>query len=404
MRKLHCLISLLFILLAFKSLSQNNYLSGYIININSDTIRGYIDYFDWDNNPDEIFFKKDLNAEKNIIKPDEIKEFSVQDRFYTSKVVSLDKSSTKTDYLTDNPKTEYSKQLVFLQLLTKSDKSLYYYKDNNKEHFFIVIDNNWQLLIYKKYLKKTVINGIATAVVVENETYKGQLMVYLNNCSSIKKPINNTKYSLKSLQKLFNEYNKCTDSKVNYSIKVESLKYNFGIITGVSLTYIGLSSDYDYPIMILNNKNSIDYTVGLYADVLLPRRFNRLSLYNELLYTRYRIEGKNNSDEYHIGFDYLKLNNMIRYKYPIKSIDLFANLGFSNGYIINELNEKRSSSGYTTIALPAYKYELAFICGAGLNYKRFSGELRYDFGSGFSNVITISSHTSRYSILMGYKF
>ncbi len=38
---------------------QQNFLPGYIVSNNEDTIKGWIDYKDWEKNPDAIKFKQD---------------------------------------------------------------------------------------------------------------------------------------------------------------------------------------------------------------------------------------------------------------------------------------------------------------------------------------------------------
>src|ERR1700754_3018582 len=56
---------LAFILLPFFSIAQSNYKSGFVVNLKGDTLHGFIDYKEWDNNPGDITFKKDLKGDKS---------------------------------------------------------------------------------------------------------------------------------------------------------------------------------------------------------------------------------------------------------------------------------------------------------------------------------------------------
>jgi hypothetical protein len=61
-------------------------------------------------------------------------------------------------------------------------KNLYYYSDKRgKQHFYIGKAPDFELLIYKKYLKE----GDREKIVVENRNFIGQLNIYLQDCPSI---------------------------------------------------------------------------------------------------------------------------------------------------------------------------------------------------------------------------
>src|ERR1700760_4607439 len=44
--------------------AQSNYKTGYVLTLKGDTIHGFINYKEWDNNPTSISFKKSLNDNK----------------------------------------------------------------------------------------------------------------------------------------------------------------------------------------------------------------------------------------------------------------------------------------------------------------------------------------------------
>ena len=154
---------------------------------------------------------------------------------------------------------------------------------------------------------------------------------------------------------------------------------------------------------------------------MFPRNQARWSINNEILFSRYKVKGTHEdcrgASEYatastEIGYSYLKVNNLIRFKYPIRNLFLFFNSGISNGFAISETNslqgEFRSASASRSVrdvALKdARKYEQGLIFGSGVKYDRFSLEARYERGNGMSQYLNLRSLTERYYLLLGYRF
>jgi len=108
----------------------------------------------------------------------------------------------------------------------------------------------------------------------------------------------------------------------------------------------------------------------------------------------------------------LKMNNLVRYKYPVGPFLLFFNAGLANGFYIKETNYKRKETKFYTTnhldegeAIPFTRnHELSYILGTGLYFKRFSLEYRFEKGNGISNTTKISSKTNRNYLLLGFRF
>lgn len=124
-----------------------------------------------------------------------------------------------------------------------------------------------------------------------------------------------------------------------------------------------------------------------------------------------------NEDKYivtstELGASYLKINNLVRFKYPIGQFYLFFNGGISNGFSLGEINyKKKKSKFYSTetidedLALTEIrKYEQGYVLGTGVTYNRFSIEIRYEKGTGMSGFVDLKAPTQRYFCLIGYSF
>jgi len=307
---------------------------------------------------------------------------------------------------------------VFLQTLIKGSKSLYYYNNKwGKAQFYINNNGIFELLKNKKYY----VQREDKLVILQNKKYIGQLKIYLSDCPSIQSDINKADYSLYTFVNLFNKYYKCNQTGIEFERKIEKIKTELGLFGGISLTslsFYGLL----YPYLV-NTKfnNSTDLTTGLFIEFVLPRNQGKWSIYNELMYSSYKVSSstinfinENNYQVYFstIGLSYVKMNNFVRFKYPIKKLYIYANIGISNGLSLSETNYLKTNTIFynsnTTKESKALheirNYEQGLIYGLGVKYKNLSFEFRLEQGNGISPYKFFDVFTDKYFVLLGYKF
>lgn len=413
------IITLIFtVLIAQTSISQENYESGYLINLNGDTIHGFIDYRNWERNPDKIFFKESTDHIRSIYHPTTIQSFSVSDEIYESAIINTEENPINAYDSVPNEGYYFANDTTFLQALIKGKKSLYFYKNKRGEDkFYIKTDTSYEYLVYKKYLHRS--DG--QTGYVENKKFVGQLLIYLQDCPTIQSKLKKTEYRKKSLLNLFHAYYDCTKVEIGFQKKTEKAIAEIGITAGISLTSLMFRSEgFDY-LVNADFGLSTNFSAGLFADVILPRSQGKWSIYNELLYTTYLVTGRyenyfhaNRYTIYNteIGYSYLKIINMLRFKYPIGNYFLYINAGMSNGIAVSETNVSRAESKFfdiqNVIEAPALedtrKYEQGFIVGLGTKFKKYSLDIRYEIGNGMSQLTSLNSSTKRYYFLFGYRF
>ncbi len=399
--------------------SQENYQPGYIIDNNGKKIEGYIDYRNWNNNPDFIKFKEETNSRESIFNPTDILEFSVSSDIYESANVKIEVSPRNTSKLDDNPTPKYIEKEVFLLILYKGDKDLLMYRlAGGINHFYIRDEEKIEYLVYKKYKKilaSTPYVQKPHAVVMKNELYKGILTLYFSDCFTIQSDINNLEYTKSSITKLFDKYIECSDSKFEYIKPKETVQNKFGILAGPTITFLNLESNVDHKLLSFNGKNSYDYTLGIYSDLAFPRNFYKISWYNELAYTQYGAEATNyigiGTTEYlKFDFKFIELNSMLRYKYPIKNNYIYGNLGFSYGFPIDKKSECKSvnpTREQPTIEndfINTKNYSAGINIGGGIQFGRISGEVRYclDVSKGVFDYSIVTSNFNKLSLIIGY--
>lgn len=413
------IVILLGILCFQTTFAQENYISGEIIIQKGDTLSGFIDYRNWKKNPDKIRFKEEPDQKSIVYTPTDITAFHVEDEIYISGIVNSEISPHKTDKLHEDPTIHTEIDTTFLQTLFKGDKHLYHYKaPGGKDNFYIEQDSNLELLIYKRYVKAQRNKyGIA-----KNKKYLRQLAGYLNDCPSIHSQLENTEYKRKSLEKLYEYYYECSQSDIVFQKKREKISTEIGALAGMSLSSLAFNSSFKTVLKDVDWKKSANFSAGMFFDVILPRNQGKWSINNELMFTSYNVSGQfeenfDNEDDYSIGtiemgFSYLKLNNMVRYTYPVKTTYLYLNGGISQGIAISKTNYKETEKKfYGPVTKEEGKalndtreYEQGYLIGLGTKGQEFSFEIRFERGNGMSEYSTLSSPTTRYYFLIGYKF
>lgn len=400
------------------SFSQKNFSPGYVINLNGDTIKGYVDSKNRNVNPGKIDFKLKKDGMPIKYSPDDIKEFGVRDEIYVSAMVETEVSSDEVAIKDQDPELKIEVHKVFLQTLFKGDKYLYYYKSSSrKDNFYIKQDTIIELLRHKKYV---LYDGNEHRI-VENKKYAAQLAQYLNNCPYILSEIESTKYTYSSIEKLFISYYDCSQSEILFRKKIKQASIEKGVLFGASISSLDFSgSALDY--LIDTDFNfSTDISAGVFTDLIISGHQGRWSINNDLIFTTLSISGQHKdikaAENYTIHtteFDlsYIKMHNLLRYSYPVGKVSLFANIGMSNGFIVSESTYSRQEirlySSENTVEGKALdkirKLEQGIVFGAGTKYNKLSFEIRYERGNGISPYAYLTSTSKRYYFMLGYRF
>lgn len=411
-------ISLLFLtcFLFQSAYCQENYLAGYIVRLSGDTLHGFIDYRNWENNPAKISFKENPKSDNATYSPLTIKSFAVSDEVYQSAIVETEVSANNLDDLDRESKLKIKMDTVFLQTMIRGPKSLYYYfKKFGKPQFYIKRDAVYELLMYKKYIGRPL-------EVAENKRFIGQLTFYLQDCRAIQSKFKDLDYSKKSLENLFAAYYKSSNTNISFQKKTEKTKIQFGALVGLSEST--LKFNHTVSNTILENSNfsqSVNFSTGLFLDFILPRNNNKLSIYNELVYTSLKVNGSYNNSTTAYGtintystfeYSYLKIYNMVRYKYPVGKTFLFFNGGISSGFVIGGSNSQSQVTSYyntTNVSKSSAidqirSFEEGYTFGLGTIMGRFSFDFRYERGSGITNYQELKSISERYYFLIGIRF
>ncbi|MDD4968124.1 MAG: hypothetical protein PHT07_01715 [Paludibacter sp.] len=416
------LMTLLGLSFSMMVLSQENFVSGYIIKINGDTLKGFVDYRNWAKNPTQIRFKEGSSSEIMKYKPTQISAFGALDEIYKSAIVKVDSSNTK-ERISISPAFEFRTDTVFLQTLFQGSKSLYYYKDRyDQMNFYIFNNSQYELLEFKKYIRRDKDQHEFQGM---NMRFVGQLRLYFQDCPGVETMLKDLAYDNKSLQKVYQYYYDKTQTRTHMSRTNEKIRTEFGVVGGAGLIHLKFTSGatsqtFDY-LTKATFKNNLSLAGGLFMNVVIPRNNGKWSIYNELYFSSDISSGQytnfNNAEcyqkhEMNIGAYYVKINNMVRFKYPVSKWFCFVNAGISNGLALKVINtDHQEDRFYTQNTITDVKalddtenLEQGLLFGFGVINHKISMEIRYEGGTGMSAYPLLSSNAQRFSLLVGYKF
>lgn len=204
--RLVCIVLLLALPAAV--IAQSNYHQGYVLKNNGDTLKGYVDYREWERSPKSIEFKlSKTDKDPMEFTPQSIREFRITGmEYYISYtgIVSMD----KTEFPDIPVGLDTSKMLksIFLKQVTSGKHlTLYHQKDDTKSRFFIAATNGpiIELKYYQYYSDGS--------NVTESPRFKGQLSYYINQFDANDKSLINftarTQFVENDLQEIVDKIN-----------------------------------------------------------------------------------------------------------------------------------------------------------------------------------------------------
>jgi hypothetical protein len=222
-----------FFLLPFLSSAQTNYKPGYLITLTGDSIRGFIDYREWDSNPSSITYKKTLISGSPEEKSSQnTSAFGIDGlEYFQLFTLPLSQAQVDLNKLATHPDTTTKVEAVFLKLLAKGKYiTLYKYTDNIKARFFISGPGQTQPaeLIYNAYY-----NPDAASSVQYINRYRAQLQYaaqqYNTNSPQLGKQIANANYNEPDLIKIAQLINGSTGSSQQAGPKVSGSQWFAGL-------------------------------------------------------------------------------------------------------------------------------------------------------------------------------
>jgi hypothetical protein len=246
-------ILLIALLLPLFSLAQSNYQPGVVVTLKGDTLHGFINYSEWENNPQSILFKLDSSSSPGKLTINDIKYFNVNvghlaDYIKYDGLISTD--NTEINHLAIGRDTSFKQETIFLKVLQKGKNFVFLsYSDDQKTRYFITENpaDNPTELIFRIFYNNNEAND-RDKTIYEN-TYKSQLYEAGLKCGSmtesLKDYIKKAEYREQDIVYIASKINQVseTDLSKNNLSKPRPLNKAFAI-TAILIIGVGLVSEF----------------------------------------------------------------------------------------------------------------------------------------------------------------
>lgn len=235
MRNPVLLFSLIFFsLFTQNSLSQYDYRRGYIVDMNNDTLHGWIEFGNPKTNYKYCFFKTDSSSEAKMYTPEDLKAYIFPNqKYYISKTIKKDDKEIK----------------VFLEYLLHGIVNLYYYKDNNEGNFYYIEKEGVLTELTNTVKEIRTDKGLFTK---ESNRYIGVFKYITKEDPTLHTKIEKMNFDHKSFIEISKSYhqNVCDsfDCEIFYKKKLNDSKWVLkgGISAGLTYSKLDLKSSYEY--------------------------------------------------------------------------------------------------------------------------------------------------------------
>ncbi|CAN5187654.1 hypothetical protein BH09BAC6_BH09BAC6_19390 [soil metagenome] len=236
------------LLLPLISPAQSNFQRGFVVTLNNDTVGGYLDYQKWDNNPRQIFYKRDANAKPVKYTLKDISFFAVEDSspvLYKKYAIRISMDNTDLNHIQYGRDSSYVMDTVFLKISQMGKNvQLFSYDDNIKTRFYTAehLQDQPEELGYRIYYK----DGLASGRTVTESTYRKQLyalaLKYNVADEELKNDIERTEYKEDDLAKITAKINKISpnDPTANHPKRSKHGKLALMLAGFVVIAYVVL--------------------------------------------------------------------------------------------------------------------------------------------------------------------
>ncbi|MDZ4793134.1 MAG: hypothetical protein SGI83_02550 [Bacteroidota bacterium] len=271
--------------------AQKNFLTGYIFTSGKDTLRGEIDYRNWEYNPSRITFRSSVGATEQVFTKYELEEFVINglDR-YIKAVVLMDMNPVAINDLPSNSIDLSRMDTVLLRQLVNGDRlNLYEFVDFKSHYFIHARDGKVEELIYKLS-----IDGVGR--MVANNGFRIQLKQFLNNSVASKDQLKleGLKYESEHLAKFVSALNNPNKVSIARDLRKSKSSTQFfsggGALTG-KLGFTGLNEELNS----LRFSRTVSFLVSGGIDLYASRNMQKLFLRTELSVSGFTADGKGTS-------------------------------------------------------------------------------------------------------------
>ena len=304
----HTLI-FIFIFKSIFTFAQFNYKPGFIIDLNNDTIHGYIQSAGEIANSQNCKFKLTKFGKTKKYKPNSLKEYAITDyKRYKSKELPFKKEN----------------KLLFVNVLLDGQISLYHHYRSKNREFFLENENGTIVPLINNE-NKVIVDQMATVdkhafhayqFSLTDKLYQDSLLSYMTECKKVTNHIYNVNYNEKSLLNFTKEYllqTSINNSPILYEKNLNLTKLRIGVFSSVR------SSGIRFKKYNQTSSKTISIPLGVYIKVPFDLWSDRLFLQVEVIGNTVHYNSSNTEQFGVVPFDLristLEIPFMLKYEF-----------------------------------------------------------------------------------------
>lgn len=406
-------LSVILLSYTFSVAGQKNFVDGYIVKKNRDSLPVKIDYRDWEVSPAHVTYLDGSTGKPVEAGAEGLLAFGVNGDRYECHTVQVSPYSPTPEKLTTEAEigSPYD-TTVFLQVITTGKITLWEYRQAVDLSYYFINGKDGkpvQLLLITRIYQQD-----GGSRFEQQPYFRNQLSYRLRDCDAVQKELANVRYSRSSLEKLIFSYNHCgSDTTLSLSrgnngyvrffpvIGFMSSKVRFrgnGSISGPG----AYETTQDFPA-------AASPAAGAGLIWLTPRNREKISFVGDILWQQFKSvsDGGAGQATGHIDYQFLKLDVLFRYRYPVGKVRVFAEGGESNSLVfgMNSYQYYPAGNGIAASTQPFLSgdtrhYMIGGVLGAGVTAGRWSVEGRYEPSFGISDITVVRSPTKSWYLLV----
>jgi hypothetical protein len=409
---------LLYFLLSLPALAhaQINLKKGYIVKHSGDTVRGYIDYRERGENPEQVRFTKSLDEKTLSLGFEDCLAFGIDDIIsYEGYVVSVSQSQESLSYLSKGVDTTSKRDTVFLEVMSAGDKiSLYKYRDKIKTRYYIKEHHN---AVPQELIRHVFFNPDKDDSMVTLDRFRLQLINVNRNFNGSNRTdevgINRLRYSDSDLIRFVEKINQVKHVKQRVS------KTRFFVGSGLNVSHASYSGQTRLAEAESVSKTSSLPTFSAGVDYLANPSIGKMVYRLELNYSSTNgdiFREGDSSYSYSLRHQFKQLNlsvipQILYHFYAKEKIKVFISAGvglnFPN-YKKNQLSATRVIGNVSDVYMDQVGFEefyYSFQGKGGLVFsKRFELSAGYIFNTAITNYSYYNVNVDRITLGLNYFF
>lgn len=406
-------------LTAFNTSAQYNFIEGYIISNDMDTIHGYIFNDTYTKNNEQCNFKTNLDSKSQTYYPKDIHSYRFNEgKYYISKDIYSYRFNENKHYIPKEIQQDKVKKRVFLEYLIKGELSIYYRLINGLDMYYVEKKNDTLL-----YLDNTHINyqwdSVRDTYVKyhpeevkkskSSNRYKGVLTYTMQDTPELQNQVENLQLGHKNLISLAENYHNaiCDNNECITFEKQNKTKVILGINSGY---YFSSYANIDKRVENRLKTNNI-LLPALFLIIDLNRLNENLKFKTEFQIAPLNCSVTEGSYETVLSGINYTIPLLLQYLFPTKKVKPFLNAGIALNKLSNVdfyTNQYYSSDTTFVRSLPAdveiySKLNFGFSVSSGIVIPM--NKLYFEIEAGYNHFLSINEYRNlQFKLGIGYVF